>query len=65
MKKKIDLKGLQVKSFKTDVDVVKGGCRPVNTSPIASLDFEFCDYTCNAFCTSRGNTNCNLCTVPL
>lgn len=64
MKKKMSLEGLKVKSFKTNVDAAKGGCAPQNTSPIASLEPEFCDYTCNRWCASGGRTDCRLCTAP-
>lgn len=65
MKKKLSLSGLQVKSFKTNLDKASGGhCPPLNTSPVASQEPEFCDYTCNAWCASRGRTDCYRCTTP-
>ncbi len=72
MKKKMDLNQLKVKSFvtggKEKSGTVKGGyCHPnTDTTPLDSVEPEFCDWTCNRWCVSNGNCNTYevWCTAP-
>jgi len=77
MKKKIKLNSIKVTSFVTEIEnennkeTVKGGrirSNPTCQSGVFcdTQDFELCNFTCNAFCVSRGrcDTFGAFCTAP-